>query len=499
MEHPALGHDDDLPGRMFAGEFHHPFGAAHLVGEVAHGLHAFGVGDDGRAGELQADFFQCLDGEQDMRVAASRPELQAAPGLSGHPLAQVLVGHKEDLPVGRHPPDDFHGVAARADDIAEGLHSRGAVDVGDNGDAGMGRLVSGQLLRRTRIGERTPGLRFGQQHEPPGIHDLGRFGHEMDAAEEDDIRPGLGRLIGKAERIAHEVGHALDRLDLVVVGEDHGASAPLQLDDLLLQFRQGRGLAALRREDEGFIVEYRGHAGKVAQTGRGAKRKVTPPVGTQPCLRPYGIGEGCRGADLLRPNDISGNAAPAGRNGEKGREKTDESAPCLTSQDPPDHTAFPMLSRRTSELHANRWSQPGMTYFVTCCTRLRKKGLDAFPVREVLRGIVVASDAGGDTVTDAFTVMPDHIHWLFTLGDRLSLGRIIARLKAQTGGTMGVARIEWQRDFFDHRLRPDEAVKRYGLYVFLNPYRAGLVAARENGRIGGAASGEPGVCHAAES
>ena len=138
-----------------------------------------------------------------------------------------------------------------------------------------------------------------------------------------------------------------------------------------------------------------------------------------------------------------------------------------------------MLSRRTSALHAHRWSQPAMAYFVTCCTQFRATGLNVPPVEGVLHKVVVASDAGRDTVTAAFTIMPDHIHWLFTLGDRLSLGRVIARLKSQSGHAMAAARLEWQRDFFDHRLRADETIERYGLYVFLNPYRAGLITADE--------------------
>ena len=71
--------------------------------------------------------------------------------------------------------------------------------------------------------------------------------------------------------------------------------------------------------------------------------------------------------------------------------------------------------------------------------------------------------------------MPDHFHWLFRLGARLSLGRCLARFKAQTRASLSAQQIEWQRDFFEHRLRAGERAEAYGLYIFLNPYRASLI------------------------
>ena len=137
-----------------------------------------------------------------------------------------------------------------------------------------------------------------------------------------------------------------------------------------------------------------------------------------------------------------------------------------------------MQLRQTSALDAHRWSESGTAYFVTCRTRFRAAGLTTGAVASAIRGIVTLSDATGDTVTHAFTIMPDHLHWLFTLGSRLSLGRVIARLKAQSKDAMAAGGLDWQRDFFEHRLRTEEKIEHYGLYVFLNPYRAGLLSAR---------------------
>jgi putative transposase len=141
-----------------------------------------------------------------------------------------------------------------------------------------------------------------------------------------------------------------------------------------------------------------------------------------------------------------------------------------------------LLSRRTSALHVHRWSEPNVIYFVTWCTHLRANGLNIDRIGAALREIIRAMDATEDTTTHALTVMPDHVHWLFTLGNRLSLGRVIARAKSQSRLALATARLEWQRDFFEHRLGPDETVEPYALYIFLNPYRADLITAGEKWR-----------------
>ena len=141
--------------------------------------------------------------------------------------------------------------------------------------------------------------------------------------------------------------------------------------------------------------------------------------------------------------------------------------------------ASPVQLRQTCVLHAHRWSESGTTYFVTYCTHFRVAGLTTGTIASTICGIVALSDATGDTITHAFTIMPGHIHWLFTLGKRLSLGRVIARLKARSKDALATDGLDWQRDFFEHRLRLEEKIESYGLYVFLNSYRAGLLSALE--------------------
>jgi len=71
--------------------------------------------------------------------------------------------------------------------------------------------------------------------------------------------------------------------------------------------------------------------------------------------------------------------------------------------------------------------------------------------------------------------MPDHFHWLFMLGGRLTLGRVLAKFKVQSSRLWNDQTGVWQRDYFEHRLRESESSEAYGFYVFMNPYRAKLI------------------------
>ena len=83
--------------------------------------------------------------------------------------------------------------------------------------------------------------------------------------------------------------------------------------------------------------------------------------------------------------------------------------------------------------------------------------------------------ADGSWTLKSAVVMPDHVHLLVTLGERPPLAKTVQRLKAKTSATLQVANIAWARGFFDRRLRPSEARLPVFLYIYLNPYRAGLL------------------------
>jgi hypothetical protein len=63
---------------------------------------------------------------------------------------------------------------------------------------------------------------------------------------------------------------------------------------------------------------------------------------------------------------------------------------------------------------------------------------------------------------------------LVILGERLSLEKSVSRFKAKTSAALHRAGLAWQRGFYDHRVRSGENRIELFLYIYLNPYRAGL-------------------------
>lgn len=133
-----------------------------------------------------------------------------------------------------------------------------------------------------------------------------------------------------------------------------------------------------------------------------------------------------------------------------------------------------MHTRRTDDLRKHRVSVMGARYFLTCCLSRPMTGLTNLPASRALRLTFDRLSEDGDWNLLAATIMPDHAHVLFVLGAKLPLNRMVAKLKAcSTCGTL-----RWQPNCFEHRLRPDDTASSYARYIFLNPYRAGLLPRR---------------------
>ena len=134
---------------------------------------------------------------------------------------------------------------------------------------------------------------------------------------------------------------------------------------------------------------------------------------------------------------------------------------------------MPLPRRETPRLRWGRYSEPSATYFVTTCTKLRRPALigSAPHVLRILAGLHASHDAA----VHAATVMPDHVHLLLTLGARLRLGQLVAKFKSFSRDAASDT-WRWQDDFFERRVRADESSEAYALYIFMNPYRAGLLS-----------------------
>src|SRR5690242_1879354 len=83
-------------------------------------------------------------------------------------------------------------------------------------------------------GEGTAGSEIRKQDSLGRRENGGRLGHEVDAAEDDDVCRRLRRLAREAQRVTHEIGNVLYFCPLVVMREDDRPALSRELLDLRL-------------------------------------------------------------------------------------------------------------------------------------------------------------------------------------------------------------------------------------------------------------------------
>ena len=124
------------------------------------------------------------------------------------------------------------------------------------------------------------------------------------------------------------------------------------------------------------------------------------------------------------------------------------------------------------------WVQPGSVFFITICGT--PKGRDQFCQPAVAPKIMDAAKFYHDRLTwyvHLIVLMPDHIHGLFAFPPDRSIKQVLTSWKGYLAKTCG---LEWQRDFFEHRIRDDAAREEKAHYIRANPVRAGLVERAED-------------------
>jgi REP element-mobilizing transposase RayT len=122
-----------------------------------------------------------------------------------------------------------------------------------------------------------------------------------------------------------------------------------------------------------------------------------------------------------------------------------------------------------------RTSIEGANYFLTLCTRERRAGLAATTPAAAIRNELELIANDGTIVSRAWVIMPDHLHLFFALTGRLAIGQVAGRIKAKTRLALAASGLQWQGNYYEHRLRPGDAAEDVLRYLFLNPYRAALL------------------------
>ncbi len=133
--------------------------------------------------------------------------------------------------------------------------------------------------------------------------------------------------------------------------------------------------------------------------------------------------------------------------------------------------------RKPTRLPLDAYSKPGSWYFVTICCHSKRSVLGPTPLREVVRQILMETAARNRVELAAYTILPDHVHFICSAGQSGVIG-FVREFKSRTAREISRrtrSRSLWQRGFFDHKIRSEESLREKCLYVWMNPVRRQLV------------------------
>ena len=119
------------------------------------------------------------------------------------------------------------------------------------------------------------------------------------------------------------------------------------------------------------------------------------------------------------------------------------------------------------------WVQQGARHFITI--NCRERGSNS-PCKQNIAGCLLESASYYEKISHWYiwimVIMPDHLHFIAAFNFADGLQAVIKTWKKyQTRNP----HIEWQTDFFEHRLRNDNELIEKMQYVRMNPVRNGLV------------------------
>jgi putative transposase len=135
---------------------------------------------------------------------------------------------------------------------------------------------------------------------------------------------------------------------------------------------------------------------------------------------------------------------------------------------------------------------PGNQYFFTVVTYDRRPILTWPESRAALRQAVITARKGAPFGIDAWVLLPDHLHCVWSLPEydknyprrwnviKSTFSRLMkSRLHDETPVSASRARHReltiWQRRYWEHQIRDDDDLHRHFDYIHFNPLKHGLV------------------------
>jgi putative transposase len=130
-------------------------------------------------------------------------------------------------------------------------------------------------------------------------------------------------------------------------------------------------------------------------------------------------------------------------------------------------------------LNKGRHSQVGHVYSITTVACGRRRLFSDHGAARIIISEIEATDRQGLSVSLAWVLMPDHLHWLFQL-ESGSLSALMQQFKARTAQSINRMRKSrgniWQAGFHDHWVRDEGSLEKIARYLLENPIRANLVS-----------------------
>lgn len=126
-----------------------------------------------------------------------------------------------------------------------------------------------------------------------------------------------------------------------------------------------------------------------------------------------------------------------------------------------------------------RHSAPQTEYFLTFNLRERDGSARLHDLRDGVFAEAFRLESAGHWLVRTMVVMPDHLHLLVVLLGDCELSKVIRSLRGRLAPLLRLNALHWQDGFYDRRLREQDDRAPIFLYIFLNPYRAGLIERNE--------------------
>ena len=135
-------------------------------------------------------------------------------------------------------------------------------------------------------------------------------------------------------------------------------------------------------------------------------------------------------------------------------------------------------------MRKGRVSDPGALYFLSAFKAEAAGRLDNEPCFRIIESCMAALELEGVWQWQVYVVMPDHLHMVVRLGNRLTLSRAVQKFKSVTAIEMnrqkGSSGAVWYKGFHDHRIRTTEDISHFFNYIANNPVKKKLAVKPED-------------------